>query len=76
MPVTWEHFDDQALVAMRSNVQASMPAERCAERLSWLFPSTHNAEIIGLFNGMKACALPEEVARTASIAEKSLPEER
>jgi hypothetical protein len=68
----WEAKSDEELMALRSELQASIPPPRFAQWLALMLPNLNHQELVGLLSGMKAAAPAEAYAKVSGMAKELL----
>ncbi|MFH1143424.1 MAG: hemerythrin domain-containing protein [Candidatus Eisenbacteria bacterium] len=76
LPVSWRHFTDAELGAIRGEIQKSMTPDVLREWMRWIFSALNDAELADLLKGMRSSAPPEILEGTLVLARTVLGAER
>jgi hemerythrin-like domain-containing protein len=58
LPATWEHLDDDRLIAIQGSIMASRSPEHLMQTLGWMFKGLNRMELVGVLSGAKATMPP------------------
>jgi hemerythrin-like domain-containing protein len=77
LPMTQQHYDDEQLAAMRTDILAHTTPERGMEWLGWMFASGDVNELAELLANIEASPLPPEAIQgIRMLAQNAVGEER
>jgi hypothetical protein len=69
LPLLWEHFTDEQIIAFSTHIEESMPPQRFQEYMRWMLPSLNANELTEMFRGIKLGEPPEVLRAFTSLAE-------
>jgi Hemerythrin HHE cation binding domain len=76
VPAIDRHFSTEQIVAMRRQVEESMPVERLTEFLGWMLPALNANELTGIFAELKRGAPAEVLGFMTGLAAAHVPGDR
>lgn len=75
LPLLWEHFTDEELMAMRGKIIAKNAPEVMLNWLRFVSPAQTHGERVGLFFGLSKAAPPVFVEQAMGVVEQNLSAE-
>jgi hypothetical protein len=76
VPITWEHFSDEQLRAMRSHFHQSVTRRRLEDWMRWTFPALNPQELVLLLRAMKLDGPPDLYDDMARLAGETVDPQR
>ena len=72
LPATWEHFDDDELIAIQGSIMASRSPEHLMQTLGWMLKGLNRMELVGVLSGAKATMPPPALDAVTRLGAASM----
>ena len=72
LPATWEHFDDDELIAIQGSIMASRSPEHLMQTLGWMLKGLNRMELVGVLSGAKATMPPAALDAVTRLGSASM----